>query len=331
MGAKVIGIVGPQGSGKTEVAKILTSRGAEIVRMGNAVWEETRKRGLPINEENVGRVARELRETLGPSAVAKLCIPVVEEKRRSSKLVVVDGIRSGEEVEEFRRTFGDDFRLIAVIASKGVRLSRILSRKREDDVRGEAEFLEKEKRESGWGLENAMEKADFLITNEGSLEELRRKIELIYPKLTGRKFRMRVEAELRPTESPEKLEQAVRRIFPGLQLVREEGKMIGESSDIDFLTTFHRLLRQQAILDAARSIMTSNLSGNRTGFMLNKQVAFIGRVSFTDGESPLGPIRVMLKAEDPKRLIDYLAPRTENGKPVAEVEFLDNVNFVNAT
>ncbi|MEM2875092.1 MAG: RNA-binding domain-containing protein [Candidatus Hadarchaeales archaeon] len=320
MGYRAIGIVGPQGSGKTEVAKLLASRGAAIVRMGDVVWEETRRRGLPINEENVGKVAADLREKLGPAAVAKLCIPIVSE-RKAAAHVIVDGIRSGEEVEEFRSAFGHDFRLVSVVADRRIRALRVLSRKREDDVRSEEEFLEKERREMAWGLEDAMRKADFTMTNEGTLEELRGKVDALYRRLVGKGLRISVEAEVRPTESREKVEEAVRKLFPAVSLVVSEGKVMGESGDINSLSTLHRLLRQQAILDAARSIMISNLRENRTLFMLNKQVAYMGRVSFTDGESPLGPIVVTIDAEDPRAMVDFLAPKTKDGRPVAEVDY----------
>jgi predicted RNA binding protein with dsRBD fold (UPF0201 family) len=56
-------------------------------------------------------------------------------------------------------------------------------------------------------------------------------------------------------------------------------------------------------------------------FMLNKQVAAVGKVSFTTGESPLGPIVVTIETPDIERLIDYLAPRTRDGKPIEEIRY----------
>jgi predicted RNA binding protein with dsRBD fold (UPF0201 family) len=55
--------------------------------------------------------------------------------------------------------------------------------------------------------------------------------------------------------------------------------------------------------------------------MLNKQVATVSKVSFTDDESPLGPIIVTIEALDIERLIDYLAPRTRDGKPIEEIRY----------
>lgn len=128
-----------------------------------------------------------------------------------------------------------------------------------------------------------------------------------------------MEVEIRPTEDREKVEAAVRMIFPTLELQQMGDSIVGESTDVGSLSRLHQLLRQKAILDSARSVMFARKRGESTQFMLNKQVASIGRVSFTDGESPLGPIIVTLEAPDLDRLIDYLAPRTQEGRPIREI------------
>ncbi len=132
---------------------------------------------------------------------------------------------------------------------------------------------------------------------------------------------MRVETEVRATEDRAKVEAAVNRIFPALKLDFVGNRLIGESTDIRFLDRLHQLLRLQTILDSARKVMRAGRWGNLVEFMLNKQVAAVSKVSFTDGESPLGPITVTLEAPDIERLIDYLAPRTREGKPIKEVEY----------
>ena len=172
----VIGIVGPQASGKTEVAKKLIETGAKRVRMGDVVWREVKDRGLEITEENVGKVAKDLREKEGPNAVAKRCVPLIREKGNKNKPVVVDGIRSSSEVKTFKKEFEEDFTLISVNSPIKERYRRIKGRKREDDTGGFSEFKEKEDRESGWGLEKAMKEADYNVVNDGSLEDLNNRI-----------------------------------------------------------------------------------------------------------------------------------------------------------
>ena len=134
-------------------------------------------------------------------------------------------------------------------------------------------------------------------------------------------MKLRVEAEVRPTEAREKVEAAAKKIFPTLELKQVGDHIVGESADVSSLSKLHQLFRQQAILDSARSAMLKRKQGKTTQFMLNKQVAFVGRVSFTDGESPLGPIVVKLEAPDIDRLIDYLAPRTQEGRPIREITY----------
>lgn len=128
-------------------------------------------------------------------------------------------------------------------------------------------------------------------------------------------------AEVYPSESVAKVQKALHNLFPALEFKREGQRLVGRSSDPAHLRRLHELLRSQQILDAARSVMFKNRDANRTSFALNKQAAFVGKLSFTNGESPLGPITVELEAEDLERLIDYLAPKTKDGKPIREVGY----------
>jgi len=55
------------------------------------------------------------------------------------------------------------------------------------------------------------------------------------------------------------------------------------------------------------------MEGNRLVFYLNKQAAYAGHVSFSapEGESPLGPIQVIIETENTDQLIDWLAGQRE--------------------
>jgi dephospho-CoA kinase len=181
----VIGVVGLPGSGKTEVAKVAGKLDMPRVRMGDVVWEEVKKRGLELNEENVGAVAGELREKEGLDAIAKRCVPLIKKKGEDKKAVLVDGIRGKAEVEEFRRSFGEKFSLLTVKASEQTRFKRVSSRRREDDISSLEAFREKDERELSWGLDGAMNLADYTIVNEGTLEEFRQQAKEILKKIVG--------------------------------------------------------------------------------------------------------------------------------------------------
>lgn len=137
----------------------------------------------------------------------------------------------------------------------------------------------------------------------------------------GSSVKLEVTAEVRKTEDAEKVKRAILNIFPGLELELKEDALRGVGSDVRLLSRFRELLRRQAILDAARSAMRAGASGDSVSFQLNKQAAFVGKVSFTNGESPMGPITVRIQAEDLERMIDYLAPRTKDGVPLYEIDY----------
>lgn len=125
-----------------------------------------------------------------------------------------------------------------------------------------------------------------------------------------------VEAEINPTESEEKIKKAIWNVFgdiptqvnPGLK----SGILTAQAEGLDALSTLRNLLRKDRIRDASRKPLLEGLSGNTITFYLNKQVAFAGHISFSEqeAESPLGPIKVTVKCENPRELVDWLAPRT---------------------
>lgn len=133
-------------------------------------------------------------------------------------------------------------------------------------------------------------------------------------------LKLRVEAPVKPTESQAKVEEAIKKIFPTLKLRSTGDLIVGESGRPEALERLHQKLRLQAIRDSARKVLRDRREDNRLRFMLNKQAATVSRVSFTDGESPLGPITVTIESSDLEKVIDYLAPKTHEGKPVKEIK-----------
>ena len=161
----VVGLAGMPGSGKSLVVAVARLDGYAVVVMGDVVREETEKRGLKLNPQNIGKVMLELRRNGGASVVADKCIPKIERKR--SGKVIVDGIRSLSEVEAFRKHF-PRFSLIAVHASAEARFNRLYRRRRSDDPDGWEVFNERDMRELGVGLGNAIAMAEHVIVNEGN-------------------------------------------------------------------------------------------------------------------------------------------------------------------
>ncbi|MFQ6064016.1 MAG: RNA-binding domain-containing protein [Candidatus Bathyarchaeia archaeon] len=122
--------------------------------------------------------------------------------------------------------------------------------------------------------------------------------------------------DVNPTEDLEKVKRAVENIFGSMELEVKPQKrgslLIAQAKGRDGLTKFYNVLRRERIRDAARGVLFEGLSGKSITFYLNKQVAYAGHISFSKptGESPLGPIRVRISCDEPREIIEWLAPRT---------------------
>jgi predicted RNA binding protein with dsRBD fold (UPF0201 family) len=127
---------------------------------------------------------------------------------------------------------------------------------------------------------------------------------------------VRVETEINLTESEEKVNMAVANLFGDVSTEIKpsyKGSILkAEAKGQKALVKLRNLLRSDRIRDAARKALFEGMQVKSVDFCLNKQVAFAGHVSFSEevAESPLGPIRVKIKCENPRQLIDWLAPRT---------------------
>jgi dephospho-CoA kinase len=169
---RVIGTVGLAGSGKGEFATVAAELGVPVVTMGDVVRQECRDRGLDPAEHH-GRIAQALREENGPAAIAEASLPHVEDALAAADTVLVDGIRSAVEVEVFRERFGGDFVLVSIDAPFELRQQRVGDRGR-DEVGEDGEPLAaRDERELGFGLGEAMERADVTVDNTGSLAAFR--------------------------------------------------------------------------------------------------------------------------------------------------------------
>ncbi len=139
------------------------------------------------------------------------------------------------------------------------------------------------------------------------------------------KIEVTVSALVHLTESAEKVKEAIKKLFPDVELKLEqrpgfEDRLVGSATGSSGLKKLHELLRKQKILDTARTIFLKSREGSAIELRLNKQIAYVGKINFAEDEIALGPIYVTVEAEDLDRLIDWLAPVTEDGRPVEEIE-----------
>jgi dephospho-CoA kinase len=176
----VVGLAGMPGAGKSLVVSVAKEMTYGVVVMGDVVREEAANRGLEPTPENLGKIMLELRQKEGNNIIAKKCIPKIENTKESK--VIVDGIRSLSEVEEFKRHY-PKFTLIAIHSTPETRFKRLYHRQRSDDPKNWQIFHERDMRELSVGLGEAIAMAEYLIVNEDNLDAAKRKVRAVLRKV----------------------------------------------------------------------------------------------------------------------------------------------------
>ena len=178
---RVVAIVGMAGAGKSEVARALESNGFIRIRFGDVTDEEIKKRGLVLNEENERYIRELLRQEHGMSVYARLNLPRIDSALKQSD-AVIDGLYSWEEYIFLKDYYGGNFCVVAVWASPRTRYARLRRRSERSLTPEEAasrDRAEMEKTNKGGPI--AM--ADFTITNESTIANLRKEAKRIISEL----------------------------------------------------------------------------------------------------------------------------------------------------
>ena len=130
---------------------------------------------------------------------------------------------------------------------------------------------------------------------------------------------VRIVAPVNDTEVTDRVADAVRNVFPDAEPVHEDGQLVAETHSLD---AFSDVLHEQEILDTARRVFLNDATDEGFSFALKKQAAFEGVVNFAVGEpDELGDIDVDVRVREPdvESFVDYVAPETDEGRPVDPV------------
>jgi dephospho-CoA kinase len=177
---QIIGLTGTLGAGKgTIVDYLIENHHFKHYSVRQFLTDEIIKRKLAVNRDSMVLVANELRAKHNPAYI-------IEELYRQALSgggnCIIESIRTPGEVESLRSK--EHFTLFAVDADPGIRYQRILARNSETDRVSFEEFLANEKREfnstdpNKQNLSFCIASADYVFINEGSIDALRKQVEL---------------------------------------------------------------------------------------------------------------------------------------------------------
>ncbi|MEI8005291.1 MAG: AAA family ATPase [Bacteroidota bacterium] len=180
-----IGITGTIGAGKGTVVEYLErSRGYRHFSVRSFLLDLIRTEGMPENRDSMFLLGNRLRNEFGPSYVVDCLYKLAQE---SGDNCIIESIRTTGETA-FLRSKGN-FYLLAVDADQKIRYERIRLRKSETDTVSFTTFAENEEREmtstdpGRQNLRECIRMADFVLTNNGSREELFARVDDILKKV----------------------------------------------------------------------------------------------------------------------------------------------------
>lgn len=173
---KVIGVSGLPGSGKSLISNISKKYGVYVIRMGDIVREEAKKRN-----EDSGITAVNLRKEHGQYVLAKFTIEKIKKLFKSNKnykkelIFLVEGIRSPYEVKMFKKNF-KNFVLVSIFSSPKTRFNRLKNRNRSDDSNHIEDFHNRDERELDFGIGTVIATSDYIIINEEGIGKYKNQI-----------------------------------------------------------------------------------------------------------------------------------------------------------
>ena len=175
----IIGITGTLAAGKGTIVEYLVSKGFKHYSVREFLINILKEKGVEINRDSMVELANELRKKFGNGYIME----ELYKKASLDKNAVIESIRAVGEIETLKKK--KDFILFAVDANQKIRYERSLKRGSVTDNIGFEKFAEQENREMTTedphkqNLSACIEKADYKFENNGTIEELYKKVESV--------------------------------------------------------------------------------------------------------------------------------------------------------
>jgi dephospho-CoA kinase len=180
-GMIIIGITGTLGAGKgTVVEYLIEKHNFTHFSVREFIAEVITAAGHDVNRDTLTHTANALREQHGPGYIIE---ELYKKASKTSENCIIESIRTPGEITTLRKHKG--FVLLAVDADIHIRYNRIVIRNSETDRIDLETFKSNEEREmhskdpNRQNLSECIKNADYIIRNDGTIDELQQKTEEI--------------------------------------------------------------------------------------------------------------------------------------------------------
>ena len=180
----IIGITGTLGAGKGTIVDYLKEKGFKHYSAREFINNEIKRRGLPINRDNMVVVGNDLRKKFGSCYVAEALYKLA---LKDGGNCILESLRTPGEILTMRQI--GQFYLFAIDAPAKVRYERIIKRNSETDNISFKEFVDNENREMNsndphkLNLKATAEMADFKFDNSGTFKDLYKQVDQVLVKI----------------------------------------------------------------------------------------------------------------------------------------------------
>jgi dephospho-CoA kinase len=169
---KVIGLTGTIASGKSVIAKILKSKGFEIISLSSIIRDYLSEKNIVANRKTMQDAGNELRKEFGGQILAERSI---QKHSGKTEFLVIDGIRNIDEIDYLKKNC--TFTLIGIDAPVELRWERVKKRNRDNDLLNYDKFLLDDARDRGFNeplngqqVGMCLVQADYLIINDEEID-----------------------------------------------------------------------------------------------------------------------------------------------------------------
>ncbi len=181
----IIGVAGEVASGKDTVGKYIAEKyQAQALRFSQVLRDILDRMSMEQSQENMGKLSMHLRKAFGEDILSKGLAR--EAEKSPNELVVVDGVRRFPDIIQMQAS--EQFYFIYVEASPEKRYERLTQRHNNSDDAGKTlvQFEKDALQESESQIRDLKEHADFVINNDGTLEELQKQVDDIIAQVTNK-------------------------------------------------------------------------------------------------------------------------------------------------
>lgn len=183
----IIGISGRIAAGKETLTQFLRDKGIKYFETRQVLIQILKEQGKEITRSNMQDLGDRLRKDGGAGALMQ---KILERINYQDENWIIDSLRNSGEAEFLRKKLGKNFILISVDAPREIRFKRMKARMKQADNSNWEEFLKVDERDN-FDKENPMgqqtgkliEMSDYVIVNDGKLEDAMKKMEDIWEEI----------------------------------------------------------------------------------------------------------------------------------------------------